>query len=102
MVAAAAGLGAADRRAELSDPDSMLHLYRAALRIRREHPALGDGEMAWLETASSRATSACGFHITHPIRAHPTVLPGTRHWDVLLAGVCDDKPDADMDLPVGG
>jgi alpha-glucosidase len=28
--------------AESGDPDSMLELYRAALRIRREHPALGD------------------------------------------------------------
>jgi alpha-glucosidase len=38
--------------AELSKPDSMLHLYRAALRLRHEHPALGDGEMTWLEMAA--------------------------------------------------
>ncbi|MEU6037545.1 glycoside hydrolase family 13 protein [Actinomadura sp. NPDC047616] len=31
-----------------ADPDSMLALYRTALRIRREHPALGDGELRWL------------------------------------------------------
>ncbi|GAA3924410.1 glycoside hydrolase family 13 protein [Actinomadura viridis] len=30
------------------DPESMLSLYRAALRIRREHPALGDGTLRWL------------------------------------------------------
>ena len=29
---------------------SMLELYRAALRIRREHPALGDGQMTWADT----------------------------------------------------
>ncbi|HEY1487344.1 MAG TPA: alpha-amylase family glycosyl hydrolase [Micromonosporaceae bacterium] len=28
---------------------STLELYRAALRIRREHPALGDGDMTWLD-----------------------------------------------------
>jgi alpha-glucosidase len=27
----------------------MLELYRAALRIRRRHPALGDGAMTWLD-----------------------------------------------------
>jgi alpha-glucosidase len=29
--------------------DSMLELYRAALRIRHRHPALGDGAMTWLD-----------------------------------------------------
>ncbi len=31
------------------DPDSMLNLYRAALRIRRQEPGLGDGPMRWLD-----------------------------------------------------
>lgn len=30
------------------DPDSMLELYRSALRIRGSHPALGDGIMRWV------------------------------------------------------
>jgi len=30
------------------DPRSMLELYRAALRIRREEPELGDGPMRWM------------------------------------------------------
>jgi alpha-glucosidase len=29
----------------------MLTLYRAALRLRRDHPALGDGGLTWLPTA---------------------------------------------------
>ncbi|MFI0443910.1 glycoside hydrolase family 13 protein [Actinomadura sp. 6N118] len=33
---------------QAADPESMLALYRAALRIRREHPALGDGTLRWL------------------------------------------------------
>jgi alpha-glucosidase len=28
----------------------MLELYRRALRIRREHPALGDGTLQWLDS----------------------------------------------------
>ncbi len=36
--------------AEQGDPASMLEFYRAALRIRRSHPALGDGSMRWLES----------------------------------------------------
>ncbi|MBK9696511.1 MAG: glycoside hydrolase family 13 protein [Propionibacteriaceae bacterium] len=30
-------------------PDSTLELYRAALRLRHQHPALGDGSMTWVE-----------------------------------------------------
>jgi alpha-glucosidase len=32
------------------DPNSSLNIYRKALAIRKSHPALGDGEMAWIET----------------------------------------------------
>jgi len=35
---------------ESADPDSYLSLYRAALRLRREHPALGPGALRWLES----------------------------------------------------
>lgn len=34
--------------AQAGEPASMLELYRAALALRREHPALGDGELSWL------------------------------------------------------
>jgi alpha-glucosidase len=34
--------------AETGDPDSMLELYRSALRIRRTEPGFGDGPMSWL------------------------------------------------------
>jgi alpha-glucosidase len=32
-----------------ADPDSTLHLYRAALRIRAQEPGFGDGTMRWLD-----------------------------------------------------
>ncbi|MUN36149.1 glycoside hydrolase family 13 protein [Actinomadura litoris] len=34
--------------AQTDDPGSILSLYRDALRVRREHPALGDGPLRWL------------------------------------------------------
>ena len=40
-------LGRSHRRCP-AEPGSMLNLYRAALRIRRSEPGLGDGPMAWL------------------------------------------------------
>ncbi|MGW2749251.1 glycoside hydrolase family 13 protein [Streptomyces sp. NPDC001450] len=35
--------------AQTGDETSMLELYRAALRLRRGHPALGDGSLTWLD-----------------------------------------------------
>jgi alpha-glucosidase len=34
---------------EAADPGSMLALYRRALHLRRELPALGDGDLTWLD-----------------------------------------------------
>lgn len=39
--------------AQDGDPDSMLELYRAAIRLRRAEPALGDGELTWLPDAAA-------------------------------------------------
>ncbi|MCH7232099.1 glycoside hydrolase family 13 protein [Glycomyces sp. L485] len=36
---------------QAADADSMLSLYRLALRVRRAEPALGDGRMRWLESS---------------------------------------------------
>ena len=41
----------AERQA--ADPDSMLSLYRSALRLRRELPALGEGTLEWLDTPAA-------------------------------------------------
>ncbi|MFC4052027.1 glycoside hydrolase family 13 protein [Actinomadura syzygii] len=35
--------------AQRGDPGSMLALYREALRVRRDHPALGGGRLSWLD-----------------------------------------------------
>ena len=38
--------------AQDGDPAASLELYRKALAIRAHHPALGDGELAWVEPSS--------------------------------------------------
>jgi alpha-glucosidase len=44
--------------AQLADPESTLALYRAALRLRREQPALGDGTLRWLDAGDAAAGAA--------------------------------------------
>jgi alpha-glucosidase len=67
------------------DPASMLELYRAALRLRRAHPALGDGTLRWLEAPDGVLAFARdpGFACVVNVSGRPAPPPtGT---DVLLA-----------------
>ncbi len=66
------------------DPDSILTLYRTALRIRRDHPALGDGTLHWLPAPDGVLAFARdpGFVCVVNLSDNPVPLPdGT----VLLA-----------------
>ncbi|TDE46220.1 glycoside hydrolase family 13 protein [Nonomuraea mesophila] len=45
-----ASWAALSAQAQEDDPGSTLNLYRAALRIRKEHPALGGGTLTWLDS----------------------------------------------------
>jgi alpha-glucosidase len=71
--------------AEADDPESMLELYRTALRVRREEPALGDGEMHWLVHLADviAFTRDPGFTCMVNLSAEDVPLP--RHESVLLA-----------------
>jgi len=75
---------------QAGDPDSMLELYRAALRLRRAEPALGDGPMRWLPSpdgvlAFARGDLCCVANLS----SAPVALPA--HTAVLLAsGPLDD------------
>jgi alpha-glucosidase len=71
--------------AQNGDPDSMLELYRAALRIRRAHPALGDGDLAWDDTPQDvlSFTRTPGFRCVVNLASEPITLG--RHHHVLLA-----------------
>lgn len=72
--------------AQAADDSSMLALYRAALRIRREHPALGDGDMRWFDELDPAVTLAFtrepGFACVVNFGDSPIELPT---GDVLLA-----------------
>ena len=71
--------------AEVADPNSVLQLYRAALRQRRDHPALGDGDLTWVESVPGVLcfTREPGFQCLVNISSGPVQLPaGAR---VLLA-----------------
>jgi len=81
----------ADRsvEAESASPGSALSLFRAALHLRREHPALGDGTLTWIASpegtlAFSRAPDfACWVNVS----ARSVELPGGELGDqrVLLS-----------------
>ncbi len=77
-----------------ADPGSMLHLYRAALALRREQPALGDGPLTWLDAPEGALAFARepGFSLLLNVSAEPVELPA---GEVLLAS----GPLADGRLP---
>jgi alpha-glucosidase len=49
--------GARSVQAQDTDPRSTLTLFRDALRVRREHPDLGDGELRWLDNTNPSVLS---------------------------------------------
>ena len=70
---------------QAADPDSFLCLYRAALQLRRSHPALGPGAMHWLDSPADSLvfTREPGFIFAANLGAVPIPLPS--HSAVLLA-----------------
>ncbi|MFC7344807.1 glycoside hydrolase family 13 protein [Saccharopolyspora griseoalba] len=87
------------RTAEVQDgdPSSTLELYRSALRLRRELPALGDGGMRWLDSPDGVLVFQRdpGFTCAVNMSGHPRPLP--EHERVLLASaeLDDDHLPAD-------
>jgi alpha-glucosidase len=74
--------------AQAGDPDSFLSLYRAALRLRREHPALGRGTLRWLDAGPDSSgllsfTREPGFIFAANL-GH-TSVPLPPHREILLA-----------------
>ncbi|WHT17296.1 glycoside hydrolase family 13 protein [Crossiella sp. CA-258035] len=71
--------------AQQRDPGSMHALYREALRLRRELPALGDGPMRWLD----RGEQVLAFHrppgFTCVLNLSGAPVPLPAHERVLLA-----------------
>lgn len=71
--------------AQRGRPGSTLELYRAALRLRREHPALGEGSLRWLPAPPGVLLLARdpGFVAAVNLGAEPVDLPV--HGELLLA-----------------
>jgi alpha-glucosidase len=95
-----AGWGDYSVEAQAGDEGSFLGLYRAALRLRREHPALGRGTLRWLDEpeAAARTGLICfarepGFIFAANLGAAPQPLPP--HREILLAS----GPVSDGSLP---
>jgi alpha-glucosidase len=63
--------------AEAGNTGSMLSLYRNALSIRRSHPALGDGELVWIDSAPDvlAFSRGLGFVSVTNVSALPVDLP---------------------------
>jgi alpha-glucosidase len=81
-------------QAEAGADGSVLELYRSALRLRREHPALGDGTLAWVESPTDvlHFTREPGFACLVNLSDRPLRLP--RGWRVLLS-----SGPVDRDVP---
>ncbi len=74
--------------AQLTSQHSMLALYRAALELRRQHPALGDGTLDWCEPHRPGVlefTRAPGFRCVVNLSGDPIELPAGAN--VLLSSV---------------
>ncbi|NEB02583.1 glycoside hydrolase family 13 protein [Streptomyces sp. SID13726] len=69
---------------QTGDETSMLELYRAALRVRHEHPALGDGTLTWLDAPAGvlALRREPGFVCVVNLSSEPYPLPS--HTSVLL------------------
>ena len=70
---------------QLTDEHSALNLYRSALRLRRDHPALGRGELRWLGPDAGGLLCFArepGFILAANLGAAPVPLPA--HREVLL------------------
>ena len=70
---------------QLADEQSILNLYRAALRLRRAHPALGRGTLRWLDSGPGLLCLARepGFVLAANLGTAPAPLPA--HREILLA-----------------
>ncbi|MEU0081803.1 glycoside hydrolase family 13 protein [Micromonospora tulbaghiae] len=78
-------------RAQTGDPHSMLELYRAALKLRRAEPALGDGTLTWLPAPHGVLAFAREPGFTCLVNLGGAAVPLPAHDELLLAsGPLDD------------
>ena len=91
--------------AQLGDPDSFLSLYRAALRMRREHPALGRGRgtLRWLDPPPGAQGLLCFARdpgLIVAVNLGSAAVPLPPHQEILLASA-PEPLNPDGNLPPG-
>ncbi|MFF9016691.1 glycoside hydrolase family 13 protein [Streptomyces sp. NPDC014870] len=77
--------------AETGDPDSVLELYRAALRVRRADSALGDGEMTWLPSDDGVLAFSRGDGFLCVANLSPAPVRPPAHAELLLSSSALDE-----------
>jgi alpha-glucosidase len=89
--------GAYSAAAQAGDPGSMLELYRAALRVRRAEPELGDGPLEWLAAPERVLAFARGdrFACVANLSDAPVELPGHRRVLLASGAVADGRIEPD-------
>ncbi len=91
--------GALSVQAQRHDPNSVLELYRSALRIRREHPDLGAGtDVEWLD-APEHVLHFRRDGFTCLVNLSPTTVRIRLDGKVLLASGGHATEDADLLVP---
>ncbi|MFD2765359.1 glycoside hydrolase family 13 protein [Micromonospora eburnea] len=79
-------------RAQTGDPHSMLELYRAAIALRRDEAALGDGTLTWLPAPDRVLAFGREPGFACLVNLSDTAVPLPDHDRLLLAsGPVDDR-----------
>jgi alpha-glucosidase len=86
------------------EPESTLELYRAALRIRRDHPALGAGRLRWLAGPPGalvfvREDAAGGTRVACALNVGDQAVEVAAHGETLLASGPVHHDGDRIDLP---
>jgi alpha-glucosidase len=71
--------------AQTGDPGSMLELYRTALSLRQAEPALGDGDLTWLDADEDVLAFKRGEHFACVLNLSPEPVELPVHAGVLIA-----------------
>jgi alpha-glucosidase len=76
---------------QISDPHSMLSLYKAALGIRRSHPALGDGTLTWIESGPNVLAFERGFGFVSITNLSETAVDLPTYTKLLISSAPLEK-----------
>ena len=84
-------------QSELADPHSMLVLYQSILRLRRDLPQLGDGELHWRPSPDGVLVFDRGHGLVCTVNLTGRAVTVDRPGDLLLASVDGVRTDCGTD-----